>query len=241
VKRTIAILILVWLAASALILRPTVRNLIRFGGSTVSSGAAPRAVIGGRNAFVTDYERRSMVEVSGLPAWRDFCIEIAWANGIGPEDDSPDANSRWLAEAIDAPFHLVFRRPDGTLSDPLRIDFRPVDGLQWNANGDAITTQLWNGTALGTTERYFGRRQWNARVVLSALTGPLLLIAAMTAALCIVAWIIISIHRGRCARPNICEACGYDLSGCTAAGCPECGAGRSGDAREGEKQSSADQ
>jgi hypothetical protein len=237
----IVIFVLIWLAASALILRPRVRELIRHGGTAMFSDSTPSAVIGGRNAYVKDYARRSMIQMDNVPAWYDYNFEVTLSPAPGNGGRAQGVNAPWVAVSIDAPFHIVFRRPDGTVTDPLRVDFSNPYRLQWNANGDAILTHLWHGANVGTTERTFARRQWNARVVLTSLTHPLLLIAAIAVALSVAALIIIKVQQRRRARPNMCAACGYDLSGCVEPGCPECGAGRGGAIPGDEDKSAADQ
>lgn len=243
-KRAIIILVLLWLVASTLILRPRVRDLIRPGVSTLFPDSVPSAVVGSRPAFVKDYEYRSEIEIDHVPAWYEYDLVVTLSPSAGDDVNARGVDSNWEAVSIDAPFHIIFRKPDGTLTDPLRVEFNDYyrrHRLQWNDEGDAVLTHVRLGAADGTSERSFGRRHWNARVVLRSLAGPLMLIAAMAAAMFIPPWIFSRARARRIARMNLCPNCGYDLSGCSEPGCPECGTGRGASGEGGGDKAAADQ
>ena len=161
---------------------------------------------------------RIMNSQGGSNAFIDVQFEL-----IGQVSDTTETAHRafpWQATSIDEPFHIRFARIDGSLTEPMKIEWDDDDSVvSWTRDGRAVI-QEWYNTAfaarLGTNIVYPGVLYACLRVLIMTGVSALVPVLLLRELLADTHWIKIA--------PGACTTCGYDCEGIRSTKCPECGA-----------------
>jgi predicted RNA-binding Zn-ribbon protein involved in translation (DUF1610 family) len=125
----------------------------------------------------------------------------------------------WISVESPAPFHVVFQRSDGTLTEPLRVGgFRGI--VSWHDSGERMTL---TSTRPDFLEMRFGSMWYGGgplELIWQALARAFLYSIAPIVVVCIVTASKLYVRRQRRFE---CPECGYDLRHLDQPGCPECG------------------
>lgn len=166
---------------------------------------------------------RSVHHAGGACVDSNVMIERQWAVGTAGNPYPMPHGLPWMLAEVDAPYQARFRRISGTLTDSLRVDWRPPNAvhravLRWSDDGESVEF----APGLRSDHRSLGLRL-NVGLALVALLRVLFFTASIAVvAVALICWVTGDRHWVSM-RVEECPECGYDLRGSEEPGCPECG------------------
>lgn len=176
----------------------------------------------------SEHEALIRIEGGGNPrlGWTELTIEVdpgAWSVGLVP-------SYGWRCVAFDPPFHMKFRRADGTLTEPLLVSW-PSSHLalgQWSEDGRSLVIDSGVGSEWPALQ--LGKHWYVGGAIMSVCWSIVAALPAICFAVLLI-WGISSLF-WRPLGQYECPGCGYDLRAHANSGCPECGWGREADETE---------
>lgn len=173
-----------------------------------------------------------IIEAGGNPkaAWSNLKIKVeplpVGQYSIG--NNQGWADNAWTCISIDPPFHLKFKRADGTLTESIpAIWGHPsqdvADVYKWSSDGNSIVQRF--NEQLELTELQLGSHWYLGGTLITIGWSIIAAIPGMFV-LSLLVWGFTSRKMWYNFKPHECPSCGYDLSASGGRGCPECGWGR---------------
>ena len=163
----------------------------------------------------------------GVPnRWLWESLELRMVPADEQRGDKFDHSRYWLAVDATKPHHLVFERPDGSRTDPMRVEWESCGA--WTNDGRAIEFHSGMSSFIGRTLTFPPQRIWDrgAWLLFSRHLGTAALVCSL---LCVFIARLAYTWRAmvRPLPPHLCPSCRYDMRCTPSLRCPECGTSRS--------------
>ncbi|MCZ6837123.1 MAG: hypothetical protein O7G85_15215 [Planctomycetota bacterium] len=230
-KRIACILALLWGISLLVIVVVGLLPLATSYESGRANKTDPCALVDGREVYVVHRELKSMARAGRLEVWSRPRLEIVFSEYVRDGDIVSESKQAWTAFAIDEPYHVLFQRPDGSMTEPLEFQWLRNGSGAWVQEGKAMEFNSGSINYVGYPMTDLHSRRWDEaalRLFLGLMltrhvtkwgSGTLLLAILLGGGIAL--W-----RHYLCIPPYLCANCRYDLRGCDVEGCPECGAGR---------------
>lgn len=132
----------------------------------------------------------------------------------------------WIADSFDPPFHVMFERVDGTITQPLEVKWHAAhessdyNFIEWSTDGRKVL-HIW-------CDQYrFSPLRTGRQIVFGGMVQSILVTIVATILLSWPFWLVIRSLAKESRWIHLesyqCYDCGYNLRGTESDKCPECG------------------